>query len=214
MNCYANSECGNGPDNQYFSHATKYTNSIQRVKIPENMDEVFSELDKILSEEEKKSIVNDPKVTSHNELRSWIEWDWGLFCDSKLNSYFVRRGLDVHPDGVAQIILTTYARKLLGLPTEISAEIAKARFEEALSIELDEIAMLGKNYHWNLPVEDWANKVTSQCRTIMKSNRKFQCLFYSKILHKYQVLDVEYDSKSSSISWVRIEPPTWVNIDN
>ena len=85
--------------------------TIDGVYIPANLLECFVELDKQLSEIDKKEMLALPKrddmIRYHHSLGMWIRNNWGLWGGSRLQKYFTDRGI-AHPDNMSGIILDHY----------------------------------------------------------------------------------------------------------
>lgn len=85
--------------------------TIDGVYIPRNFAECFSELDKLLSEVDKKEMLSLPKredmIQYHLGLGMWIRNNWGLWGGSRLQKYFTDKGVK-HPDDMSVSILYRY----------------------------------------------------------------------------------------------------------
>ena len=85
--------------------------TINGVYIPRNLGECFVELDKLLSEIDKKEIravaKRDDMVRYHMGLGLWIRNNWGLWGGSRLQKYFADKGIH-HPDDMSGIVLDHY----------------------------------------------------------------------------------------------------------
>lgn len=85
--------------------------SVNGVYIPKDLGECFVELDKLLSEIDKKEMQALPKrddmIQYHMGLGMWIRNNWGLWGGSRLQKYFTDRGVK-HPDNMSGIILDYY----------------------------------------------------------------------------------------------------------
>jgi hypothetical protein len=84
---------------------------IDGVYIPANLGECFVELDKKLSEVDKKEMRALPKredmIRYHFSLGLWMRNNWGLWRGSRLQKYFRDRGV-LHPDEMSSVILYHY----------------------------------------------------------------------------------------------------------
>lgn len=84
---------------------------INGVYIPKNLGESFPELNRLLSEidqSEFKGFTKDEVLGKyHMGLGMWIRNNWGLWGGSRLQTYFLRRGI-THPDEMSSIILDYY----------------------------------------------------------------------------------------------------------
>lgn len=84
---------------------------IGGVYIPANLGECFVELDKKLSEVDKKEMQakskRDDMILYHLGLGTWMRNNWGLWGGSRLSKYFNDKGV-THPEGMSSIILYHY----------------------------------------------------------------------------------------------------------
>jgi Domain of unknown function (DUF6794) len=84
---------------------------IEGVYIPRNVGECFIELDKMLKEVERKEMEALPKreemILYHHGLGTWLRNNWGLWGGSRLQRYFLDKGIN-HPDEMSSIILFHY----------------------------------------------------------------------------------------------------------
>lgn len=91
--------------------------TINNVYIPKNLEDCFLQLDKLLSEIDKKEMQALPKrdnmIQYHLGLGMWIRNNWGLWGGSRLQKYFNDRGI-THPDEMSSIILEYYYDWLSG----------------------------------------------------------------------------------------------------
>ncbi|HJU91298.1 MAG TPA: DUF6794 domain-containing protein [Pyrinomonadaceae bacterium] len=91
--------------------------SIDGVYIPANLGECFVELDKRLSEIDKKEMTakphRDDMIIYHHGLGTWIRNNWGLWGGSRLQKYFTDRAI-THPDDMSGVILDYYHDWLTG----------------------------------------------------------------------------------------------------
>ena len=85
--------------------------TINGVYIPKNLEDCFIQLDKLLSDEDKKTIkqLADRKETIqyHHSLGMWLRNNWGLWGGSRLQKYMLGRKIE-HPDEISAIILEFY----------------------------------------------------------------------------------------------------------
>lgn len=79
--------------------------------IPKDLGETFLELDKVLSEinrKEMSALVNrKDMIQYHLGLGMWIRNNWGLWGGSRLQKYFTDKGM-THPDDMSSVILFYY----------------------------------------------------------------------------------------------------------
>lgn len=91
--------------------------SINGVYIPANLRECFVELDKQLSEIDKKEMTakphRDDMIVYHHGLGTWMRNNWGLWGGSRLQKYFTDKGI-THPDDMSGVILDYYHDWLTG----------------------------------------------------------------------------------------------------
>lgn len=85
--------------------------TIKGVYIPANMGECFVELDKKLSEIDKKEMkalpTRENMIRYHRGLGMWVRNNWGLWGGSRLSKYLSDRG-ESHPEGMSTVILYHY----------------------------------------------------------------------------------------------------------
>ena len=83
-------------------------------KRPKTKEECFALLDAMLSEEDKNELKNcEDTIGYHFTLGMWIRNNWGLWGGSRLQKYFLERGLK-HPDDMSAAILKYYYDYLHG----------------------------------------------------------------------------------------------------
>jgi len=79
--------------------------------IPKDLGEAFAELDKSLSEINRKEMSELPKrsdmIQYHMGLGMWMRNNWGLWGGSRLQKYFTDKGM-THPDNMSSVILFYY----------------------------------------------------------------------------------------------------------
>lgn len=84
---------------------------INDIYIPKDLGECFVELDKILKEIDKKEMRSLAKredtVKYHMGLGMWMRNNWGLWGGSRLQKYFIDRGIR-HPDDMSMVVLYYY----------------------------------------------------------------------------------------------------------
>jgi hypothetical protein len=90
---------------------------IDGAYIPKDLGDCFIELDKILSEIDKKEIIALPAkrdmVQYHMGLGMWMRNTWRLWAGSRLQKYFMDRGIR-HPDDMSGVIMEYYYDWLKG----------------------------------------------------------------------------------------------------
>ncbi|MDD4954586.1 MAG: hypothetical protein PHP17_00905 [Candidatus Omnitrophica bacterium] len=95
------------------------------IYIPENIEDCFKELRKILSPvmlEEMKQGKESDMAKYHRSLGMWMRNNWGLWSGSRLKDYFNGLGIQ-HPDDMSGIILTSLWRNLNNKPIELKQQI-------------------------------------------------------------------------------------------
>ena len=99
-----------------------------KVYIPKNLADCHRTLNTLLSDSTQQKIMamTESEFTSsaHFGLGMWIRNNWGLWGGSRLEEYFIKRGI-WHPDDMSGIILTTYWRYKHGQPLGVKKEIKK-----------------------------------------------------------------------------------------
>lgn len=79
-------------------------------KIPTNLKEAINELNKIISEEDKKYLLEHGALSVHHSLGRWIRNNWGLWGEhSELKSNMIKLGL-VHPDDISNFIIEEFIK--------------------------------------------------------------------------------------------------------
>jgi hypothetical protein len=84
---------------------------INDIYIPKGLGECFTELDKTLKEIDKKEMQaltkREDMILYHHGLGMWMRNNWGLWSGSRLQKYFVDKGIN-HPDEMSSVILFYY----------------------------------------------------------------------------------------------------------
>ena len=85
--------------------------TINGIYIPKNLEECFLELDKLLSEVDRREMKALPQredmIQYHMGLGMWLRNNWGLWGGSRLLKYFSEKGLR-HPDDMSGLLLNFY----------------------------------------------------------------------------------------------------------
>jgi hypothetical protein len=85
--------------------------SIEGAYIPKDLGECFAELDKLLSEVDKSEMralpSRDDMIQYHFGFGMWLRNRWGLWGGSRLQKYFMDRGVQ-HPDNMSGVVLLYY----------------------------------------------------------------------------------------------------------
>lgn len=91
--------------------------TINGVYIPRDLGECLVELDKLLTEIDKKEMRalarREDMISYHLGLGMWIRNNWGLWGGSRLQKYFRERGIN-HPDEMSSVVLYHYYDWLSG----------------------------------------------------------------------------------------------------
>jgi len=91
--------------------------SIDGVYIPHNLEESFYVLDTLLTAKDIQLIRSLPERDAmsafHFGLGMWLRNNWGLWGGSRLQQYFLQRGVE-HPDNMSGILLEYYYDYLHG----------------------------------------------------------------------------------------------------
>ena len=89
----------------------KTAEKINDIYIPRDLGEAFVELDKLLKDVDKAEMKALPKrdsmINYHMGLGMWMRNNWGLWSSSRLQTYFLLRGV-THPDDMSGVILDYY----------------------------------------------------------------------------------------------------------
>ncbi len=116
--------------------------------IPNNLDECFIELDRFLSPNEKKNIIDsteDYMINYHHNLGRHIRNEWYLWSlePKGLAKYFNDIGI-FHADDMSGIILDSYWRFKHNIPLDIETQVklyqdywAKQKQEEGVVQAID-----------------------------------------------------------------------------
>ncbi|MDD4182857.1 MAG: hypothetical protein PHT53_03445 [Candidatus Omnitrophica bacterium] len=95
------------------------------IYIPENLNDCFTELKRMLSPElikEMQAGAEADMAKYHHGLGMWIRNNWGLWSGSRLKTYF--NNLEVrHPDDMSSIILDSLWRTLNNKPIKLEEQI-------------------------------------------------------------------------------------------
>lgn len=103
-----------------------FSDSINGVYIPKNLEESFEQIDTFWNDSTKQEVAKwteDEFIgKAHHGFGTWIRNNWGLWGGSRLSEYFHKMGVH-HPDDMSGIILTSYHRKLTGKQLEVQAQV-------------------------------------------------------------------------------------------
>ena len=96
------------------------------LKVPETLDEALDALGLLLPPDIRECAEewSEEKFTvrTHHNAGREIRNKWGLWNNSRLSSWFNRRGIK-HPDDMSGIILTSYYRRIHNYPTKLEEQI-------------------------------------------------------------------------------------------
>lgn len=85
--------------------------SINGLYIPQNLEECFLELNKILKPKDIEALKNlkdrNETILYHHGLGTWLRNNWRLWGGSRLQQYLKKKGL-IHPDNMSATILEYY----------------------------------------------------------------------------------------------------------
>jgi len=115
----------NQEDPKYKINPTRDKNSSTGLYIPENLEDCFKELDKMLHPEivkEMRSGTENDMINYHFGLGMWLRNNWGLWSESRLAKYFNDFGV-YHSDNISGIILDSYWRYLNDKPIKFDEQI-------------------------------------------------------------------------------------------
>ena len=96
-----------------------------QVYIPKDLDDCFTQLEKILSKETVVKMKNGPEkdmIHYHHGLGMWLRNKWGLWKGSRLSKWFNDKGI-FQPDNMSGIILDSFWRHLNGKPLNPDEQI-------------------------------------------------------------------------------------------
>lgn len=83
----------------------------KEIIIPKNLDEAISVLDKELSKDDKKFLLEEGALAAHHSLGRWIRNNWGLWESSELKGVLMDKGFN-HPDDMSNYIIEEYIKHL------------------------------------------------------------------------------------------------------
>jgi len=87
------------------------TDSLRGIYIPKDLEDCFETLNMILNQDDInaiKSLQNRSEtILYHHGLGTWLRNNWGLWGGSRLQSYFIAKGIK-HPDSMSATILEYY----------------------------------------------------------------------------------------------------------
>ena len=102
------------------------TDSINKVYIPKNLEDCFSQINSFWADSTKVKMKNlsEEEFSSrvHHGFGMWIRNNWQLWGGSRLSKYFNDLGIH-HPDDMSGIILTNYHRHLNGKEIDLDEQV-------------------------------------------------------------------------------------------
>jgi len=126
---------------------------INGVYIPIDLEDAFSELDRLADPAGKAAFKNAPDTSiakTHFGLTQWVQLNWGLDDGSRLSHYLKSKGI-FRPDDMSRIIVLTYHRRLNGKPLMLEEEAAiiakRTEEEKAKRDSLRVITIIEKRPH-------------------------------------------------------------------
>ena len=133
------------------------SDSINGIFIPYDIFSCFILLDKILNDTIKKDIKRKNSEIElaeyHMGLGRWMRNSWGLWSGSRLQQYFLNKGVH-HPDNMSGIIILAYNKYLNGESVDIDKMIIDEKTQEEesrkniteLTVEFDKGKFYTKEY--------------------------------------------------------------------
>lgn len=103
--------------------------TVRQVYIPKDLPDCVRVLDSMLSPEDKAYIREKGAAAVHFSLGMWLRNNWGLWGDSRLQTYFANNGIH-HPDDMSGVILDCYVLHLQGENVNYRRILRTARREE------------------------------------------------------------------------------------
>jgi len=112
------------------------TDSLYGVYIPEDLEDCFVQLDKILDDSAKIRIRQRTDIEFCNEVNSdlgqWLRNSWGIRKESRIARYFAEKGLN-NPDDISSVILVSYHRHLTDNEIRLEEQINNIRDTSSLA---------------------------------------------------------------------------------
>jgi hypothetical protein len=127
--------CAELPAKAYDITPTKDPKAPYGVYVPANLDDAFSELQRMLTPmliDDMRSRPEEDMIIYHHGLGTWMRNNWALWQGSRLSEYFNGLGIH-HPDDMSGIIITSFWRRLNNRPIDLDRQVAyyKAYWEKA-----------------------------------------------------------------------------------
>lgn len=116
-------------DDYAFYVAKQNKDTLNGVYIPKNIEDCLTQLNKLISTEDKKTFTKKDEKAAVESFYSlnpglWIRNNWGLWGGSRLQKYFSDAG-EKDPEGMSVIILTAFHRRLNDKPIDFERLIKK-----------------------------------------------------------------------------------------
>lgn len=97
--------------------------------IPADLEDCLVQLGRLLHKNvirEMRDAKEEGMLHYHHGLGTKLRNDWGLWRGSRLSAYFNQLGIQ-HPDDMSAIILTSFWRRLHGVPLDVESQVADYR---------------------------------------------------------------------------------------
>jgi hypothetical protein len=111
---------------EFEFNATQDPSQPDGIFLPATLDEALHELDRGMSSGFKRAFreaEENPVGRFHGDFGMWMRNCWGLWRGSALSEYFNALGI-WHPDDMSGIILTSYWRRVRGVPIDLDGQVA------------------------------------------------------------------------------------------
>ena len=129
------------PANNASEYEAEYQERIRRevlygVYIPKDLADAFVQLNKLTEPAARQAFAALPEQAAYRELfhsfGRWITVNWGFYGGSRLSYYLRQMGL-THPEDMAEMVITTYHRRLNKRPLDpkpLVEQILERRHEQ------------------------------------------------------------------------------------
>jgi len=98
--------------------------TLDGVYIPKDLEDCFSELDKLLTENNREQFGSTLPSAYHMSLGTNLRNRWGLWTSSRLREYFLDLGV-THPDDMSSIILNSYLQYVNGNEVDMERQLSR-----------------------------------------------------------------------------------------
>jgi hypothetical protein len=134
-------------DEEYKKNIT--ADSIDGIYIPTDIYSCFSQLDKLLNDTIRQNIREKKSewdlTEYHMGLGRWMRNNWGLWGGSRLQQYFITKGIN-HPDDMSGTILVSYNKYLNSQPVDMDEIIKEEKlFQEKFIKKEPAIVIVSKH---------------------------------------------------------------------